>query len=833
MLRGGFGRLRKGGGRPVIGQRRTGWFQAWGVGLACLLFGAIACGDDAERAQAHLERADAYRAEGKPAEAIIEYRNALQRDPDSAAAHFGLAQAYLASREPAKAYWEFHETVRLDPSNLDARVAYGNFLLFGKEEQRVEALQQVDAVIAADPTRYDAYLLRARGLEALSRTAEARDAYEKALEVAPDEARVVASLAGYHVRQNERAEAQKLLERLVALEPTTSSYLAQARFYAQAEADAAQAEASFRKALEVAAPEEREQVVKRMASFFYSRERYDDVETMLRAEYESSRNLEIADSMAAFYAARGDRARADAFLLEVAEGNAGVEPFVKLSVFRGRYGDYDGAFDAVERALDRDPQNPLARLRKAELLLDTRGRSGEAAVVEARGITDSVRKDHPELIEGVFVGARLDLIDGEYDRSLEALNRVVRERPDSSAAHLLIASTLRQLGRRDDARNAVLRALEIDVSSVAGRRLLARLNADLGEHAAAVEEVRRVLQQAPGDVGIRLLGAQSLVRLREEEQARELLEAIPVEDRNAEVHFALARLDTLAGNREAARDGLIAALERTPNHPEVLAYYLDLERRMGNAPAALGRLAAAAEARPNDGAIARLHGLALLYAGKGAEAEAELQRSVELAPNDLATYQALAQYYFLTRRFADGVKTYERAVEASPNSAPLHFALGTLYETSGDREAALRKYEEAVRLDPNLSVAKNNLAYLLAEENRELDRALDLAREAKQLLPDSANASDTLGWVLYRKGIHSAAIDYFKEALNLAPVDSPDLGLIRFHLALAYEGQGDLDQARSTATAALAGFPAAPGEGEPQWVGDLRALQDRLRPAGG
>ena len=48
-----------------------------------------ACQDDAERVEEHQSRAMAYLEEGKHAEAVIEFKNALQVDPNRADAHHG------------------------------------------------------------------------------------------------------------------------------------------------------------------------------------------------------------------------------------------------------------------------------------------------------------------------------------------------------------------------------------------------------------------------------------------------------------------------------------------------------------------------------------------------------------------------------------------------------------------------------------------------------------------------------------------------------------------------------------------------------------------------
>ena len=151
----------------------------------------------------------------------------------------------------------------------------------------------------------------------------------------------------------------------------------------------------------------------------------------------------------------------------------------------------------------------------------------------------------------------------------------------------------------------------------------------------------------------------------------------------------------------------------------------------------------------------------------------------------------------------------------------MHHFLGVLYELGGQRELAQQRYEDAIRLDPNLSEAKNNLAYLFAETGQNLDRALDLAQEAKTQLPENASVADTLGWVMHKRGMHSAAISYLKEAEAGTDPNDASIGIVRYHLALAYEANGETDAAREALSRALAGL-------EKQLAG--RARQGRRPP---
>lgn len=830
--------------RPSPRIPRSAFLRGRALGVCGLLLALVlvACQSEEARLAEHMERAKAYLEEKKPSEAAIEYKNALQLAPNDAKAHFGLAEAYLANKEPQKAFWEFQETVRLDGSNLDARLALGQFLLLGSEAEFEQAREQADAVIAADANRWEGYVLRAAALERLKRTDEAEPDYKKALELQPERADLVRTLAGYYVRKGDRPTAEEYYLKLAQIDPGATSQMLYAGFLALDRLRDADAEAAYQKALEVATDEQKAEVYQRIAAHYYARERYDEAEkTLTDAVAARPEDLDLIYALARFYHSRGDRAKADAMIEQATQAQPGeIKPFLILSAYRGRNGDLPGALEAAESAIEIAPDDKTARLRKAELLVDMGMKDGSREkLAQSRAIVDAVLAQDAEMPEGYFVRAKLDVAEGKADDAVASLRRALDRRADWAQAHFLLATALLLQNDRQQARAEVLRSVELEPEFVEARKLLAKVHAMLGEHDLAIEESRKVLRQRPEDVETRIALAQSLVFLGKPDEARKELDAIPSDLRDAQVNFALGRIDMLQGKVEGAREKLIAALEEHPAHPEILESLLAVDAKSGRLEDALARIEKAANDKPDDANLQRLHGIALLAAGQGPQAEAKLRRAIELDPNNLAAYQGLAQYLLGSNRQQEGIGTYERAVEAQPGSAPLRFTLGTLYESTGRRAEAMAQYEEAIKLDPNLAVAKNNLAYLMADEGKDLDRALDLAQEAKSRMPDSPNVADTLGWVLLKKGIPEAAIGYLQEAESTFPPGHPDVGYVRLHLAMAYEAAKQPERAQEVLDRALASLDAARKAAaesgvplvDPPWVGDVRSMRDRLSAA--
>ena len=70
------------------------------------------------------------------------------------------------------------------------------------------------------------------------------------------------------------------------------------------------------------------------------------------------------------------------------------------------------------------------------------------------------------------------------------------------------------------------------------------------------------------------------------------------------------------------------------------------------------------------------------------------------------------------------------------------------------------------------ATALNNLAWMYAKCERQLDKALELAQQAVQLAPASAIFLDTLAEVQFRRGDQEAAIASMRGCIKLDPRDS-------------------------------------------------------------
>jgi Tfp pilus assembly protein PilF len=83
--------------------------------------------------------------------------------------------------------------------------------------------------------------------------------------------------------------------------------------------------------------------------------------------------------------------------------------------------------------------------------------------------------------------------------------------------------------------------------------------------------------------------------------------------------------------------------------------------------------------------------------------------------------------------------------------------------------------------------------------------ALKYAEKAVEIAPDRPAYCDTLGWILYRKGVYSSAVRYLEQASR-----DPGNVVWKYHLAMAYAKAGQVSRGRTTLEAALKINPNLP-----------------------
>ena len=115
--------------------------------------------------------------------------------------------------------------------------------------------------------------------------------------------------------------------------------------------------------------------------------------------------------------------------------------------------------------------------------------------------------------------------------------------------------------------------------------------------------------------------------------------------------------------------------------------------------------------------------------------------------------------------------------------------VGNKYLEKGDLQSAQKYYGEALAsvTVPVFAVANANMAWIDAQQNTNLDVALSMAQKAKSLMPEIPSITDTLAWVLYKKGNYAGAIPLLEDCVR----KTPDSAEFHYHLGMALLASGE------------------------------------------
>jgi len=212
------------------------------------------------------------------------------------------------------------------------------------------------------------------------------------------------------------------------------------------------------------------------------------------------------------------------------------------------------------------------------------------------------------------------------------------------------------------------------------------------------------------------------------------------------------------------------------------------------------------KSRPRDALLYRELGQVYLWEKKRTAAIPVLQQALNLAPADADTTIILADTYVAEKKPDEAAQLISEAMRQHPKDADLMLRSGMIFEKLQRWDDARGVYERELQFNSDDALAKNNLAWVLAEHGGDIDLALNLAQQAEEKLSGNPQVNDTIGWVYYKKGLYKTDREYLKQCVEKDQKNAA----FQYRLGMAEWKLGDQEGARRNLLNAVTLDPKSP-----------------------
>jgi len=769
-------------------------------------------------------------AKGDGTNAISQFERLAKtydRDPQ---AQYRLAVAHLLNKEPIKAEASLNRALILNSNYVDASLLQAELNV--RQGNSAAAVLSLTRLLKQQPQVPRAYTLLADAHLAQNHPDAAVSVYRRMTQAFPKEPQPPLLLGTLLARQGRPADARQAFEKALELAPGSLPALEQivdldlaekqypratARVRQQMDKDARAADPWLLMAkihLAQAAALVTQESEKRPASspatlrftdVPATQPEVDQAEKALLKAIELNPNLHPAYLLLArLYVASNKHQQALDRLNDLARTND-VTALMQIGIIHEELKNFPAARDAYEKLLAVNPNFTPALNNLAYLYSEPLRQPDKAYALAEKA--RQLLPNHPSVADtlGWILFQR-----GEYARALAMIQEGASKLAADPEVQFHLGMAHYMLGEEDPARVALQAAVQAGKDfpgKEEGRRRLAMLALDVKTaNAGQAAELRKRLGESPNDPIAAGRLAAMLERDGAFDQAAAIYEAaLKSNPRNVSGMSRLAEL--YASRLNDPRKALELAKEAhnlAPDDARVSHLLGRLVYQTGDHKWAASLLEESARKLPKDPAVLYDLAWADYSLGRVADAEAAMQTPA-LAPAFAGAAEA-KRFLALTAASRDPTQTaqaiadLQKTLAADPAYVPALFLSALAGEQQGKYKEAAGLYDRILARYPLFAPATRNLALLCAEHLGEDAKAYALAAKARESFPGDARLARALGILAYRQNDYPRSAQLLSETARKADSDAEAL----YYLGMAQYRLKQRAQSKETLQRALA-----------------------------
>ncbi|CAH1906046.1 Lipoprotein [Candidatus Nitrotoga sp. HW29] len=768
---------------PNINRKRTTVIIIFGTIL--FIGGVTACGKT-QTSETLITEAKQYQQKGDNKAAIIQLKNALQKNPDDVEARYLLGTIYNKTGDFPSAEKELRKALSLGmtPTKVFPDLAK-TLLMQGKFQVILDDIKQTPG----EKESAEISISRGNAYLALGKNQEAKESFEHVLKDQPGFPEALIGLARHSITEKNIDAATSFSEQAVTQNPQNTDVLLFKGDLLRAQGKIELALAAYDQVLKLQPDNNSAHINK--AFLEIGTGKFDAAKTDIDAARKTTpNNLIVIYAQALLDFRQGKNTAALEALQKVLSVAPEHMPSILLAgAVQLALGSLPQAEQHLKKYLEKDSGNLYARKLLAFSLL--KSRSTQYAI----DVLSPALKDTQQDAQLLALAGEAYMQTGDYTKATEYFAKASALAPKAAELHTALGLSKLALGENDRAVAEMETAATLDTQSPKASILLVMTHLRLKQYDKALATAKTLEKEQPDNpLAYNLKGAAYLGK-KDNAAARASFEkTLSIQPANLPAVISLVQLDLQDKKPEVAKKRLETILEKDKKNAQIMTALSNLAISQGQTKEATTWLENASKENPDALQPAMLLAAHYLRTGEKQKVLTLAQKLQGSNSADPEVLNILGQAQLANEDKPAALETYNRLAALKPDSAPAQFLIAAVYMSMQNKPAASDALKKALSLQPDYLEAQLALASLETDKGN-YEQALTIARQIQKKNEKLPTGYVLEGDILMAQKKYDLAVKAHEQAFTISKTGPL---IVKLHASLSHAGKDKEANARLT-----------------------------------